>query len=465
MEGQKKGQNVPFRVEIPPRSGPRVYHARRPHRKSRDGCAKCKQRRIKCDETRPRCQKCEKLGLDCIYEAILPPGCGNMREQSDKAIVAQFIRKIPSVTPDATANSLAVHAISTQINELLQLKQGKFGECSSNLDMLRHFQDTITPTIISKTGRDVMRGKMIRLALQFPYLMHSIIAVAIAHLRQTLPETETSLDRYTILETHHWQHAIRHYSTELQSPIGPEEMDPLFSACLLMTVNSFAMDSYNPHQSFVFSPNTAESLNWLFVQSGLRHLLGRTAQWLRKSMWFEMFMDSRSDLFNDQRSGKEGLHPDLADFCGISEFSTEENNPYVWPLRMLTPMLALKPTVETFPQITTFMGRLLPDYYERLIVKDPPALMILSWWLAIMLGVDLWWVNARARSECAAICMYLEESFDPVSLRLLEFPAQACGYLLQHVQRDLANLELSPYTLSPDSLDLQSPYNPVNSQH
>jgi hypothetical protein len=171
-------------------------------------------------------------------------------------------------------------------------------------------------------------------------------------------------------------------------------------------------------------------------------------------MWFEMFMDSRSDLFDDHRSGKEGLHPDLADFCGINEFSTEENNPYVWPLRMLTPMLALEPTVETFPQITTFMGRLLPDYYERLIVKDPPALMILIWWLAIMLSVDLWWVNARAKSECAAICMYLEDSFDPLLLRLLEFPAQACGYLLQHVQRDLASLEPPPYTLSPDSLDL-----------
>ncbi|KAJ5090927.1 hypothetical protein N7532_009611 [Penicillium argentinense] len=45
-----------------------------------------------------------------------------------------------------------------------------------------------------------------------------------------------------------------------------------------------------------------------------------------------------------------------------------------------------------------------------------------------------WWIETRVRSECTAICMKLEDSADPVVLRLLEFPAQSCGYLLNHVQ-------------------------------
>ncbi|KAL2808049.1 hypothetical protein BJX63DRAFT_53490 [Aspergillus granulosus] len=433
------GQNTPFRVKIPQTSSQRVYHSRRPHRKSREGCAKCKQRHVKCDETRPRCQKCEKLNLECTYEVILPPGCGklvttkqqNQQDPTQARLIAQFLERIPEVAPDAMAHTMAVRAIATQIDHLLQLKQGKFGDCLSNIDTLRHFQDTITPTIISKTGKEVMRGKMIRLAFQSPYLMHSIIAVSIAHLRQTLPAADSSSPKYTLLETYHWQHAIHQYSAELQSPLSPENMDALFSACLLMTVNSFAIDTYNPRASFVFSTNPAPSLNWLFVQSGLRHLLGRTAPWLRKSMWWEMFMDSRSTSFDNTREGREGLHPRLADLCGINEFSTMENNPYLWPLRMLSPLLKLEPSVKTFPRITTFMGRLLPDYYETLIRKDPPALVLLAWWLALMLGVDLWWVDTRARSECAAICIYLADSPDPLVLRLLEFPAQACGYILQ----------------------------------
>ncbi|KAL2863788.1 Zn(II)2Cys6 transcription factor domain-containing protein [Aspergillus lucknowensis] len=452
-----QGQNAPFRVKLPPKTEPRVYHARRPHRKSREGCAKCKQRRVKCDETRPRCQKCERLGLECTYEAILPPGCGQLLKQaeSDEDVIKQFLDRIPSMTPDGTIHSLAVRAVALHLDELLQLKQGKFGECLSNMDVLRIFQDNITPTIISQAGQNVMRGKMIRLALQSPYLMHSIIAVAISRLRQTVPDTETSMTKYTLLEAHHWQRAIRQYSAELQSPITRENMDPLFSACLLMTVNSFGLETYNPRQSFVFSAQPAESLNWLFVQSGLRHLLGRAAQWSRKSIWWEMFMDSRHKSFEDQRTGREGLHPDLADLCGITEFSTFQNNPYLWPLRMLTPLLKLEPSAKTFPQITTFMGRLFPDYYERLIMKDPPALILLSWWLALMLSVDLWWVNVRARSECVAICMYLEDSDDPLILRLLEYPAQVSGYLLQHVQSDLAGMETSQSDFFPECLPLQ----------
>ncbi|RDW69074.1 uncharacterized protein DSM5745_08834 [Aspergillus mulundensis] len=161
-----------------------------------------------------------------------------------------------------------------------------------------------------------------------------------------------------LLEAHHWQRAIRQYSTDLNCPVGPEDMDALFSACLLMTVNSFALDSYNPAQSFVFSPTPARSLNWL--------------------MWWEMFMDSRNDLFDDNRFGREGLRPDLADLCDITESTTTENNPYLWPLRMLTPLLALEPSLTTFSRTTTFMGRLMPDYYERLIAKHPPALVILA---------------------------------------------------------------------------------------
>lgn len=89
-----------------------------------------------------------------------------------------------------------------------------------------------------------------------------------------------------------------------------------------------------------------------------------------------------------------------------------------------------------------FMGRLEPPYLDLLLRKDPAALLVLSWWLALMCKVDEWWAETRVRSECTAICMRLENSEDPRILRLLEFPASCCGYLLRHVQeREWAALE------------------------
>ncbi|KUI63216.1 Sterol uptake control protein 2 [Cytospora mali] len=43
---------------------------RRGHTKSRNGCFNCKTRRIKCQETRPACDHCVKVGLNCEYPAL-----------------------------------------------------------------------------------------------------------------------------------------------------------------------------------------------------------------------------------------------------------------------------------------------------------------------------------------------------------------------------------------------------------
>lgn len=65
------------------------------HHKTRSGCTTCRQRRVKCDETKPQCLKCQKVGQICRgYE---PPktwlfqrtsGTNTSASSSDKDIVA-----------------------------------------------------------------------------------------------------------------------------------------------------------------------------------------------------------------------------------------------------------------------------------------------------------------------------------------------------------------------------------------
>ncbi|GAP89159.1 putative c6 transcription protein [Rosellinia necatrix] len=47
--------------------GPRLYH-----KKSRTGCLRCKQRRVKCDELRPSCSSCSRHLVECVYQAQPP---------------------------------------------------------------------------------------------------------------------------------------------------------------------------------------------------------------------------------------------------------------------------------------------------------------------------------------------------------------------------------------------------------
>ncbi|KAH7237003.1 Upc2 protein [Fusarium redolens] len=55
-----------------PKQQRRRLSGRRAHRKSRNGCRECKNRHIKCDETRPECRNCVISDLICPYLTTTP---------------------------------------------------------------------------------------------------------------------------------------------------------------------------------------------------------------------------------------------------------------------------------------------------------------------------------------------------------------------------------------------------------
>ena len=112
---------------------------------------------------------------------------------------------------------------------------------------------------------------------------------------------------------------------------------------------------------------------------------------------------------------------------------------------MLSSMLKLDLTREYPLKLTSFIPRLSSEFTSLLLQKDPKALVILCYWFAKMRELKLWWIPLRASLECTAICMYLENSNHPRIVRLLEYPAECCGYLLRHVREEavfVANLDL-----------------------
>lgn len=217
----------------------------------------------------------------------------------------------------------------------------------------------------------------------------------------------------------------RKVDTLLTRPTDWSLADPL---CYVF---SFAIEKINPLDSWVLSDDPS-AMNWLSVQGGLRCLLEFLHPWLSDSVWSDSFKRSSTyEFYDDHRMGREDLDPTLATLCDIDDTTTEETNPFHWPLRMLSPLLRIPRDQLEESRITNFMGRLPPDYLNLLASKEPRALLLLAYWLALMCSsVHEWWVYARVRSECLAICMYLERCGDEriVDFNLLEFPAAACGY-------------------------------------
>ncbi|KAF9556556.1 hypothetical protein CPC08DRAFT_711151 [Agrocybe pediades] len=81
------------------------------HKKSRNGCIICKQRRIKCDETHPVCKNCTAYGepLPCSYnppkptKSVHPAGAGSSRpERSSSAATVEEVTGQDSIAVLAT---------------------------------------------------------------------------------------------------------------------------------------------------------------------------------------------------------------------------------------------------------------------------------------------------------------------------------------------------------------------------
>lgn len=270
--------------------------------------------------------------------------------------------------------------------------------------------------------------------------MHAVFGIAVTHLRHLLPHDKS----YAIAAGIHWQRAIKLYRREISKPIDEHNMDPLMSTCMLLSTITFSTEECKPADSWIFSSDPTR-LSWLLGQSGLRYILEAiTIDQLQRSIWFEAFQESDDEdyTFNNNSPGLEGLHPGLAELCDIDETTTEESNPYHWPLRMLSPMLPLKADRNNFSKLIPFIGRLEPAYIKLLQEKDPRALLILSYWLGKMCEEKQWWIYSRVSSECFAICMFLEHNEDTRILNLLQYPAEKCGYVFNHVLKEMIAPEI-----------------------
>ncbi|KAI9644520.1 tRNA A64-2'-O-ribosylphosphate transferase [Ciborinia camelliae] len=90
-----------FERQSVPGEGPRpVKRARASRPKVKSGCITCKARRVKCDETKPQCLRCQKFGRICDGYAQETPSRGSMMPIQPRIPTADFYT--PSISVEAT---------------------------------------------------------------------------------------------------------------------------------------------------------------------------------------------------------------------------------------------------------------------------------------------------------------------------------------------------------------------------
>lgn len=104
--------------------------------------------------------------------------------------------------------------------------------------------------------------------------------------------------------------------------------------------------------------------------------------------------------------GVDGIPKDLAVVCHLDSLSTAEKNPYFNAAHAVSQLMCLPDSQVTIGHTEIFTRTIHGAFRCLLQAKDPVALLLLYLWYS-KAGRGVWWIEARARVECPAICKYL----------------------------------------------------------
>lgn len=211
---------------------------RRPHSKSRRGCATCKRRRVKCDETHPICKNCQHLDLECSFSTNAP---------------APFVQ-----------GSLNI----------------------MDIRLFHHYTTVVWKTIVAAgiSNDEIWSKDVPELAFEYPFLMHSILTFSATHFSRN---HQSAIDQVV---TFHRGDALRLLSEEVRN-VTPQNLDALVAASILLILDSLANAS-----SDSTSPSSLPPSAWLHHVRGAATILTAVGPPSQESRFYSLVNVDLSDL-------------------------------------------------------------------------------------------------------------------------------------------------------------------------
>ncbi|TKA62933.1 hypothetical protein B0A55_12314 [Friedmanniomyces simplex] len=286
----------------------------------------------------------------------------------------------------------------------------------STVHLLHHFQSTASTTLGDSTVQQIMHSHVSHSAWEQPYVMHMLLAVSSAHLKRLAPASNTPEETRlsAVAEAEHWQNGLSLYRAALAAPAtrSKQNVDALIGTTFLSVIFAFALEDQIAPDAFLteYDKSVAHVLIPMAAGSGII-ALNEAVRMHDSIAWMPVLRkgNDRCRTYTSQLPGIDGLPPALVRVCALDELSSSANNEYHSILRMLTPLLRLERSVEHFTKLIAFGGRSFSLFRPLLQRRDAKALLLLSYWIALLLQLDQWWLN------------------DTAIHALLPFPA-SCGY-------------------------------------
>ncbi|KAL2264083.1 hypothetical protein VTK26DRAFT_2577 [Humicola hyalothermophila] len=227
--------------------GPEVPSKRRPHRKSRTGCAECRRRRIKCGEEKPRCRSCVRHGAICQY----PEPAGPCRAARSVAAASPTAADAAATLTQlgSSRDGDVTTAASIPSPSIIDGDGVPFGASTdlnfsmADLSLLHHWTVSTSHSLVQCPSIDrIWQAVLPQIGFRFPFVMHAILSLAALHLGHIVGPPHRH--RYTIEAVRHHNSALRGFRETINQP-SPENADALFACSTLNVIYVFGVSPWS----------------------------------------------------------------------------------------------------------------------------------------------------------------------------------------------------------------------------
>ncbi|KAN0098762.1 hypothetical protein V8E51_014425 [Hyaloscypha variabilis] len=380
---------------------------RRSHKKSKAGCQRCKNRKIKCDEVHPVCGNCHKHGVSCDFEGPLTPSVNTPTESTP---TPSLLRNDSNSHGSSASTPQSFSTVLPFSQNPSQIVRANFNPASSRrleLKLMHHFT-AITSQTFSDTQeqRQAWQIDIPSIAYDEQCLMDAILAVSALHLRSLQPE-----DQALIRASHGYMaSALAQYSSLLNSGVSAFNAEALFSTSALIAFQASASRRFDEDGGYTLP------LGWFHSFQGVKAVVMASWQWLRTS-------ERIYPIINGQPALALNLDPQRKSFFAPLLEGMEEQLEALPERQRAETRQAYEHSVaflnwsHQFPvrnRILGFAATVSRHFVELLDQHDPRTLVIASCFFALTKACDdVWWLQGIAKKEVNGICSLLPSSWWP----------------------------------------------------
>ncbi|RPB08076.1 hypothetical protein P167DRAFT_494741 [Morchella conica CCBAS932] len=378
---------------------------RRTHTKSRNGCAKCKKRRVKCDEVHPACGNCIKHAIECDFSN----GGGTSTPDS-------YIGSPPSGTAVRTSlpDTFLPPLQNQQHQHLIPLTGPHLGFTFSwtttDLELMYHYS-RVAPSFLSSSQNlmDMWTHDVPRIAFadKSGCTIHAMLAVSSLHLALLEPHNRTSR---LITATAHYDQAVRTMGAMVPH-ICKDSCEALFISSSLIVVFATASPLI-PGNSMENDPwNIPE---WIPLIRGVHSILHEVWDWVESGCLGQMLkvqFYERTGISSDETEALNALYrlcTDTTESDADEIKDTEVSSTYFGAIHKLRKSFVscTDPDMQFNTTSLIFQWPICVSDKYVLLLKErrPRALIIFAYYCVLLKRMEIaWWVGGRAEYELGRI--------------------------------------------------------------